>query len=133
MHAHVCELLHAHNEKFYRGINYFRGGPNISEIFGPGGPNIMGVQIFRYRPNDKLKKDLHVYLLLYQSLYDLTNPNGCNLISFHFLPMGLISVFDITNSLGHRLILALVLTSYLKCCIIILILGGSSRIIDSHR
>ena len=39
------------NEKFYRGINYFRGGPNISEIFGPGGPNIMGVQIFRYRPN----------------------------------------------------------------------------------
>ena len=37
------------NEKFYRGINYFRGGPNISEIFGPGGPNIMGVQIFRYR------------------------------------------------------------------------------------
>ena len=28
-----------------RGINYFRGGPNISEIFGPGGPNIMGVQI----------------------------------------------------------------------------------------
>ena len=38
------------NEKFYRGINYFRGDPNISEIFGPGGPNIMGVQIFRYRP-----------------------------------------------------------------------------------
>ena len=45
---HACELLHAHNEKFYRGINYFRGGPNISEIYGPGGPNIMGVQIFRY-------------------------------------------------------------------------------------
>ena len=39
---HACELLHAQNEKFYRGINYFRGGPNISEIFGPGGPNIMG-------------------------------------------------------------------------------------------
>ena len=34
-------FLHAHNEKFYRGINYFRGGPNISEIFGPGGPNIL--------------------------------------------------------------------------------------------
>ena len=34
---HACELLHAHNEKFYREINYFRGGPNI-----------MGVQIFRY-------------------------------------------------------------------------------------
>ena len=33
---HACELLHVHNEKFYRGINYFRGGPNISEIFGPG-------------------------------------------------------------------------------------------------
>ena len=46
---HACKLLHAHKEKFYRGINYFRGGPNISEIFGPGGPNIMGVQIFRYR------------------------------------------------------------------------------------
>ena len=46
---HACKLLHAHNEKFYGGINYFRGGPNISEIFGPGGPNIMGVQIFRYR------------------------------------------------------------------------------------
>ena len=45
---HPCELLHAHNEKFYRGINYFRGCPNISEIFGPGGPNIMGVQIFHY-------------------------------------------------------------------------------------
>ena len=50
---HACELqlLHAHNEKFYRGINYFRGDPNISEIYGPGGPNIMGVQIFRYRPD----------------------------------------------------------------------------------
>ena len=45
---HACELLHAYNEKLYRGINYFRGGPNISEIFWPGGPNIMGVQIFRY-------------------------------------------------------------------------------------
>ena len=53
---HACELLHAHNEKFYRGINYFRGGPNISEIFGPGGPNIMGVQIFRY--------STHVFVLL---------------------------------------------------------------------
>ena len=38
------------NESFIGGINYFRGGPNISEIFGPGGPNIMGVQIFCYRP-----------------------------------------------------------------------------------
>ena len=32
--------MHISNEKFYRGINYFRGGPNISEIFGPVGPNI---------------------------------------------------------------------------------------------
>ena len=46
---HACKFLHAHNKKFYRGINYFRGGPNISEIFGPGGPNIMGVQIFCYK------------------------------------------------------------------------------------
>ena len=43
--------MHTINEKFYRGINYFRGGPNISEIFGSGGPNVMGVQIFRYSPN----------------------------------------------------------------------------------
>ena len=48
---YAFDLLHAHNgEKFYRGINYFRRGPNISEIFGPGDPNIMGVQIFCYRP-----------------------------------------------------------------------------------
>ena len=35
-------------KSFIGGINYFRGGPNIYEIFGLGGPNIMGVQIFRY-------------------------------------------------------------------------------------
>ena len=40
---HAYELLHAHNEKFYRGINYFRGGPNI-----------MGIQIFRYTPHKRV-------------------------------------------------------------------------------
>ena len=30
-----------------RGNKYFSGGPDISVIFGPGGPNIMGVQISR--------------------------------------------------------------------------------------
>ena len=29
------------------GDKYFGGGPNISAIFGPGGPNITGVQISR--------------------------------------------------------------------------------------
>ena len=57
-------------------------------------------------------KDLHVYLLSHQSLYDVTNPIGCNLIS----------VLDLTNPLGHRLISALVLTSHLKCHTILLIL-----------
>ena len=27
-------------KSFIGGINYFRGGPNIYEIFGLGGPNI---------------------------------------------------------------------------------------------
>ena len=70
---HACELLHAHNEIFYRGINYFRGGPNISEIFGPGGPNIIGVQIFCYRPsyildNQKLKEYNKEHLELFHQL-----------------------------------------------------------------
>ena len=52
------------------------------------------------------------YLLLYQSLYDLTNPIGHNLIS----------VLGLTNLLGHKLISALVLTSHLKWHTIFLIL-----------
>ena len=68
-------------------------------------------------------KDWHVYLLLYQSLYDLTNPIGHNLISVpvltNVLGRSLISVFD---PLGRRMISALVLTSHLKSHIILLIL-----------
>ena len=55
---------------------------------------------------------MHVYLLLYQSLHDLTNALGRNLIS----------VFSLTDSLGRRLISALVLTSHLKYHTIFLIL-----------
>ena len=57
-------------------------------------------------------KDLNVYLLLYQSLYDLISPFGHNLIS----------VLGLTNPLGHRLIQALVLISHLKFYTILLIL-----------
>ena len=32
-----------------RGSKYFKDGPYISVIFGPGGPNISGVQISRDR------------------------------------------------------------------------------------
>ena len=32
-----------------QGSIYFKGGPNISVIFGPGDPNIEGVQISRDR------------------------------------------------------------------------------------
>ena len=60
-------------------------------------------------------KDLHVHLLLYQSLYDLTNIIGRNLISVlvltHALARNLISALGLTNLLGRRLISALVLTS----------------------
>ena len=87
-----------------------------------------------------IKKDLCVYLLLYQSLYDLTNPIVCNLklvlVLTNALGRNLISVLDLTNSLGHnlisvlgltnllghRLISALALTSHLKCQTILLIL-----------
>ena len=71
---------------------------------------------------------MYVYLLLYQSLSDLTNPIGRNLISVPVLTNGLgrnlISILGLTNALCHRmrLISALVLTSHLKCHIILLIL-----------
>ena len=86
------------------------------------------------------EKDLCVYLLLYQSLYDLTNPTVCNLklvlVLTNEFGRNLISVLDLTNSLGHnlisihgltsplgrRLISALVFTSHLKCQAILLIL-----------
>ena len=71
-------------------------------------------------------KDLHVYLLLYQSLYDLTNPIGCNLISVlvltNALGRSLISVLGLTHPLIRKLISALVLTIHLKCHKILLIL-----------
>ena len=81
-----------------------------------------------------------VYLLLYQSLYDLTNPNSCNLISvlvlINALGHTLISVLALTNLLGRnfilvlghtnplscRLISTLVLTSHLKCQAMLFIL-----------
>ena len=54
---------------------------------------------------------LHIYLLLYQSLYDLTNPIGRNLISAlvltNALSRNLISVLGLTNPLGRKLISAL--------------------------
>ena len=68
-------------------------------------------------------KDLFVYLLLYQSLYD---PTVCNLKSVLFLTntlgSSLISVLGLTNPLGCKLISALVLTCHLKCQAILLIL-----------
>ena len=85
-------------------------------------------------------KDVHVYLLLHQSLYNLTNPTGRNLISVLVFnntfgrnlisvlgltnPLGynLISVLGLINPLGCRLISALVLTSHLKSKTILLIL-----------
>ena len=91
-------------------------------------------------------KDLCVYLLLYQSLYDLTNQTVCNLKSVlvltNALGHNLISVFDLTNSLGRnwisvhdltnplgrRPISALVLTSHLKCQAILLILLAWPRL-----
>ena len=83
---------------------------------------------------------MSVYLLLYQSLYDLTDRTVCNLklvlVLTNALGRNLISVLDLTNSLGRnlisvldltnplgcRLISALVLTSHLKCQTIPLIL-----------
>ena len=88
------------------------------------------------RPNDNLKR----FVLLYQSLYDLTDRTVCNLklvlvltnalgrnlISVldltNSLGCNLISVLDLTNPLGCRLISALVLTSHLKCQTVLLIL-----------
>ena len=56
----------------------------------------------------------NAYFLLHQSLHDLTNPTGRNLISIlvltNVLGHNLISILGLTNPLGHRLILALVLT-----------------------
>ena len=49
-----------------------------------------------------ISKDLHVYLLLYQSLYDLTNPNGYNLTS----------VLVLINDLGHTFISVLNLNQF---------------------
>ena len=85
-------------------------------------------------------KDLCVNLLLYQSLYDLTDRTVCNLklvlvltnalgrnlisvLDFtNSLGRNLISVLDLTNPLGRRLISALVLTGHLNCQTILLIL-----------
>ena len=75
-------------------------------------------------------------LLLYQSLYDLTNPSGYNLISvivlINALGHTLMPVLDRTNSLGLNLISVLGHTiqsqhlflqlSHLKCQAILLIL-----------
>ena len=63
------------------------------------------------RPNDNLK-DLCVYLLLYQSLYDLPNPTVSKsvLALTNALGRNLISVLGLTTPLGCRLISALVLT-----------------------
>ena len=68
------------------------------------------------RPNDNFKKFACIFnLLLHQSLYDLTNPIGGNLISVLVLtnPLGrnLISVLVLTNPLGRNLISVLVLTN----------------------
>ena len=56
----------------------------------------------------------------------LTNPIGHSLISVliltNALGHNLISIFGRTNPVGRRLIQALVLTSHLKCHIILLIL-----------
>ena len=69
---------------------------------------------------------MYIYLLLYQSLYDIINSIGHTLISVAVLTNGLghnlISVLGFTYPLGQRLISALVLTSHLKCQIILLIL-----------
>ena len=64
------------------------------------------------RPNDNLKRFtyMYLYLLLYQFLYDLTNPIGRNWIS----------VLGFTYPLSRRLISALVLTNHLKRQIILL-------------
>ena len=80
------------------------------------------------QPNDNLKRFTCTYICfcIYQSLYDITNPIGRNLISVPVLTNGLgrnlISVLCFTYPLGRRLISALVLTSHLKCQIILLIL-----------
>ena len=79
-------------------------------------------------------------MLLYQSLYDLTDRTVCNLKSVlvlintlgrntisvldltNSLGRNLISVLNLTNPLGRRMISALVPTSHLKCQAILLIL-----------
>ena len=64
-----------------------------------------------------IENDLHVYFLLYQSLYDLTNLIGYNLISVlvlvNALGHNLISVLDFTNPFGCNMISVLGLTIHL--------------------
>ena len=69
-----------------------------------------------------IQKDLHAYLLLYQSLYDFTNPIGCNLIQPLILPMHLATPLYQSLVLPIHLAPALILTSYFKCQTILLIL-----------
>ena len=47
---------------------------------------------------------MKIYMTSYQSLYDLINALGCNLMS----------IFGLTNALDCRLIVALVFNSHLK-------------------
>jgi len=66
-------------------------------------------------------------VISYQSMYDLTNPTGLNLIcinpcSYQCTWLKLISFLGFTDPLGCRLISALVLTSHLKCHTILLML-----------
>ena len=73
---------------------------------------------FETLKSDNLK-DLHVYLLLHQSLHDFTNPIGHNLISIivdtNTFGCTLISIL---NSLGHNLISAIGFTNRLDCKLI---------------
>ena len=83
-------------------------------------------------------KDMHECLLLWQSLYDLTNLVGRNLILTPLLnkTLGriLVSVVGPTNLLCHRLISTLVLkTSYLKSHMILLILLCLAMLFNSPR
>ena len=54
--SHRCDALHFRTLKSVlgaadRGVLIFQDGPQISVIFGPGGPNILGVLISRDRSN----------------------------------------------------------------------------------
>ena len=67
----------------------------------------------RKQPNDNFKKFVCILALLYQPLYDLTNPTVCNLklilALMNALGCNLISVLALTNSLGLNLYQFLVL------------------------